>query len=263
MIGAGDPAAMQRFTADCRAAGLSVRRRLLPAGRLPRRRLDAHPDRGRRVLVLQRVRGGASSSRRPAGPARTSSTGWRRGSSPSAPRAPASSARAPTRSSSARSRTRRSVEPTGSGDAFRSGFLAATAWGLPTERAIQLGQPDGGPRAWRWSARRSTTSPRPPWPTAPSTPTARRQRRKSPRTSRPSARPETASAEYPARRRLSSLCGVFHFSNRPTRASACIASVVRTQTNRPAVVPGSYDSATAGLWTTGPRTVSYGSQGKT
>jgi adenosine kinase len=31
------------------------------------------------------------------------------------------------------------VEPTGSGDAFRSGFLAATAWGLSTERAIQLG----------------------------------------------------------------------------------------------------------------------------
>jgi adenosine kinase len=31
------------------------------------------------------------------------------------------------------------VEPTGSGDAFRSGFLAATAWGLPTEHAIQLG----------------------------------------------------------------------------------------------------------------------------
>jgi adenosine kinase len=31
------------------------------------------------------------------------------------------------------------VEPTGSGDAFRSGFLAGTAWGLPVERAIQLG----------------------------------------------------------------------------------------------------------------------------
>jgi len=31
------------------------------------------------------------------------------------------------------------VEPTGSGDAFRSGFLAATAWGLPVVRAIQLG----------------------------------------------------------------------------------------------------------------------------
>ena len=31
------------------------------------------------------------------------------------------------------------VEPTGAGDAFRCGFLAATAWGLPMERAIQLG----------------------------------------------------------------------------------------------------------------------------
>ncbi len=31
------------------------------------------------------------------------------------------------------------VEPTGAGDAFRCGFLAATAWGLSTERAIQLG----------------------------------------------------------------------------------------------------------------------------
>jgi len=31
------------------------------------------------------------------------------------------------------------VDPTGSGDAFRSGFLAATAWGLSLERAAQLG----------------------------------------------------------------------------------------------------------------------------
>jgi adenosine kinase len=31
------------------------------------------------------------------------------------------------------------VDPTGSGDAFRSGFLAAVAWGLPLERAVQLG----------------------------------------------------------------------------------------------------------------------------
>ena len=31
------------------------------------------------------------------------------------------------------------VEPTGAGDAFRCGFLAAVAWGLSTERAIQLG----------------------------------------------------------------------------------------------------------------------------
>lgn len=33
----------------------------------------------------------------------------------------------------------RFVEPTGAGDAFRCGFLAAVAWGLSTERAIQLG----------------------------------------------------------------------------------------------------------------------------
>lgn len=31
------------------------------------------------------------------------------------------------------------TEPTGAGDAFRCGFLAATSWDLPTERAIQLG----------------------------------------------------------------------------------------------------------------------------
>ncbi|HEY1698227.1 MAG TPA: carbohydrate kinase family protein [Trebonia sp.] len=31
------------------------------------------------------------------------------------------------------------VEPTGAGDAFRCGFLAGTAWGLPIERAVQLG----------------------------------------------------------------------------------------------------------------------------
>jgi adenosine kinase len=31
------------------------------------------------------------------------------------------------------------VDPTGSGDAFRSGFLAAAAWGLSLERAAQLG----------------------------------------------------------------------------------------------------------------------------
>ena len=31
------------------------------------------------------------------------------------------------------------AEPTGAGDAFRSGFLAAVGWGLPLERAAQLG----------------------------------------------------------------------------------------------------------------------------
>ena len=33
----------------------------------------------------------------------------------------------------------RKADPTGTGDAFRSGFLAAVAWGLSLERAAQLG----------------------------------------------------------------------------------------------------------------------------
>jgi adenosine kinase len=33
----------------------------------------------------------------------------------------------------------RMADPTGTGDAFRAGFLAALAWGLPLERAAQLG----------------------------------------------------------------------------------------------------------------------------
>ncbi|MGE5286025.1 MAG: carbohydrate kinase family protein [Micromonosporaceae bacterium] len=33
----------------------------------------------------------------------------------------------------------RALDPTGGGDAFRAGFLAAAAWGLPLERAAQLG----------------------------------------------------------------------------------------------------------------------------
>jgi len=34
---------------------------------------------------------------------------------------------------------RKAVEPTGVGDAFRAGFLSATAWGLSLERAAQVG----------------------------------------------------------------------------------------------------------------------------
>ncbi len=59
------------------------------------------------------------------------------------------------------------VEPTGAGDAFRSGFLAATAWGLPIERAIQLGNlmavhalETVGPQEYELHSR-------PRWPTAP------------------------------------------------------------------------------------------------
>jgi adenosine kinase len=33
----------------------------------------------------------------------------------------------------------RKADPTGTGDAFRAGFLAAVGWGLSLERAAQLG----------------------------------------------------------------------------------------------------------------------------
>jgi adenosine kinase len=51
------------------------------------------------------------------------------------------------------------VEPTGAGDAFRAGFLAAIAWGLSLERAAQLGNlmavlvlETTGPQEYKFSA---------------------------------------------------------------------------------------------------------------
>ena len=54
------------------------------------------------------------------------------------------------------------VDPTGVGDAFRAGFLAATAGGLPLERAAQLGSliavyvlETDGPQEWTWDRARA------------------------------------------------------------------------------------------------------------
>ena len=49
------------------------------------------------------------------------------------------------------------AEPTGAGDAFRAGFLAATPWGLRLERAAQLGNLMAV-QALERSGRRSTSS---------------------------------------------------------------------------------------------------------
>ncbi len=56
------------------------------------------------------------------------------------------------------------VEPTGAGDAFRAGFLAAIAWGLSLERAAQLGNlmavhvlETTGPQEYKLSAAELTT----------------------------------------------------------------------------------------------------------
>ena len=138
VIGAGDPAAMQRFTADCRAAGLKFaadfsQQVAFLEGDSMRTLIE-----GAAYLFCNEYEEAAIEQK----------TGW-------------SSTdildRVETRIitlGSAGARVERKdaepvivgpvkdatfVEPTGAGDAFRSGFLAATAWGLPTERALQLG----------------------------------------------------------------------------------------------------------------------------
>ena len=138
VIGAGDPAAMQRFTADCRAAGVpfaadfSQQVAFLDGGSM-RTLIEGAAylfcnEYEEAVIeqktgwtsqdILDRVEtriitlgaAGARVERKGAGPVVVG----------------------PVKDATF-------VEPTGAGDAFRSGFLAATAWGLPTERAIQLG----------------------------------------------------------------------------------------------------------------------------
>lgn len=138
VIGAGDPAAMQRFTADCRAAGVKFAADFSQQVAF----LDGASMRtlieGAAYLFCNEYEEAAIEQK----------TGW-------------SSEdildRVETRVitlGSAGARVERKgtepvlvgpvkdatfTEPTGAGDAFRSGFLAGTAWGLPMERAIQLG----------------------------------------------------------------------------------------------------------------------------
>lgn len=138
LVGAGDPVAMQRYTADCRAAGIpfaadfsqqvafldgdSMRTLIEDAAYLFCNEYEEAVIESKtgwsNADILERVAtriitlgaDGARVERKGEPPVVV-------GSVPDA----------------------RFVEPTGAGDAFRSGFLAATAWGLSTERAIQLG----------------------------------------------------------------------------------------------------------------------------
>jgi adenosine kinase len=138
LIGAGDPAAMQRFTADCRAAGIpfaadfsqqvafldgeSMRSLIDGAAYLFCNEYEEAVIESKtgwsNADILERV--GTRIITLGAAGARVEQAGAPPvvvGSVPDA----------------------KFVEPTGAGDAFRCGFLAATAWGLSTERAIQLG----------------------------------------------------------------------------------------------------------------------------
>jgi adenosine kinase len=138
LIGAGDPAAMQRYTADCRAAGIPFaadfsQQVAFLDGESMRSLID-----GAAYLFCNEYEEAVIESK----------TGW-------------SSVeildRVQTRVitlGSAGARVEQAgaepilvgpvpdaklVEPTGAGDAFRCGFLAAMAWGLPVDRAVQLG----------------------------------------------------------------------------------------------------------------------------
>jgi len=138
VIGAGDPAAMQRFTADCLAAGVkfaadfSQQVAFLDGGAM-RTLIE-----GAAYLfcneyeeaVIEQKTGWSSEDVLDRVDTRVITLGAagarveRKGSAPVTV--------GPVKDATF-------VEPTGAGDAFRSGFLAATAWDLPVERAIQLG----------------------------------------------------------------------------------------------------------------------------
>jgi adenosine kinase len=138
LIGAGDPAAMQRYTADCRAAGIPFaadfsQQVAFLDGDSMRSLID-----GAAYLFCNEYEEAVIESK----------TGWSNADI---------LGRVSTRVitlGAAGARVERPgvapvvvgslpdaklVEPTGAGDAFRCGFLAAMAWDLSTERAIQLG----------------------------------------------------------------------------------------------------------------------------
>src|ERR1700760_849279 len=138
VIGAGDPAAMQRFTADCRAAGLSFAADFSQQVAF----LDGAALRplieGAAYLFCNEYEEAVIEQK----------TGW--SSQDILDRV--DTRIIPLGSAGARVERKGTepvvvgpvldatlVEPTGAGDAFRCGFLAATSWGLSTERAIQLG----------------------------------------------------------------------------------------------------------------------------
>jgi adenosine kinase len=138
VIGAGDPAAMQQFTADCRAAGVAF------AADFSQQVAFLDGDSMRTLIegaaylfcneyeeaVIEQKTGWSSEDILGRVGTRVITLGAagarveRQGSDPVLV--------GPVKDATF-------TEPTGSGDAFRSGFLAATAWDLPVERAIQLG----------------------------------------------------------------------------------------------------------------------------
>jgi adenosine kinase len=138
LIGAGDPVAMQRFTVDCRAAGVPFAADFSQQVAF----LDGESMRtlisGAEYLFCNEYEEAVIESK----------TGWSNADILERVRTRiitlgADGARVERRNEPAVTvgpvPDAKFVEPTGAGDAFRCGFLAATAWGLSTERSIQLG----------------------------------------------------------------------------------------------------------------------------
>jgi adenosine kinase len=138
LIGAGDQAAMQRYTADCRSAGIPFAADFSQQVAF----LDGESIRvlvdGAAYLfgneyeeaVIERKTGWSSAEILDRVGTRIVTLGSAGARVEQAGSEPVVVGPIP---------DARMVEPTGSGDAFRCGFLAATTWGLTLERAAQLG----------------------------------------------------------------------------------------------------------------------------
>jgi adenosine kinase len=138
VIGAGDPVAMQRFTADCRAAGVAFaadfsQQVAFLDGAAMRTLME-----GATYMFCNEYEEAVIESK----------TGWSNADvlervATRIITLGADGARVERKGEEAvvvgSVPDAKFVEPTGAGDAFRCGFLAAVSWGLSTERAIQLG----------------------------------------------------------------------------------------------------------------------------
>lgn len=138
VIGAGDPAAMQRYTEDCRQAGVPFaadfsQQVAFLDGEAMRPLIDGAAylfSNEYEEAVIEQKTGWSPGEIADRVGTRVVTLGaagakvWNKGAEP-VHVGPVQDAKF--------------VEPTGAGDAFRSGFLAAAAWGLSTERAIELG----------------------------------------------------------------------------------------------------------------------------
>jgi adenosine kinase len=138
LIGAGDPVAMQRYTADCRKAGIafaadfSQQVAFLDGGSMRTLVEGAaylFSNEYEEAVIESKTRWSSADVLERVG-TRIVTLGAAGAKVERAGQEPVIVGPVP---------DARFVEPTGAGDAFRTGFLAATAWGLPTDRAIQLG----------------------------------------------------------------------------------------------------------------------------